>query len=182
MALTEIRNFRKYDHYEKVVAAGSRGVANVFATSHEIIKEIIETMHEKKRQDIDVYTQLLSMFSTSKYIDEKGNEQHEYYMTKDGFMLVMMKLTGNKDLEKNSLFWVLEYINAFNTLQEKIIKERYINEYTISHPDTRLQISQILHNASMQGAKRLEAALVYFADYIPDRLNEIYRPEIRKKR
>lgn len=180
MALTEIRNIQKYDHYEKVVTAGR--VANVFATSHEIIKEIIENMLEKKKHDVAVYTKLISMFSNSKYIDDEGNEQCEYYMTKDGFILVMMKLTGNKDLEKNNLFWVLEYINAFNILQEKIIKERYMNEYTIAHPDTRLHISQILHNASMQGAKKLEAALVYFADYIPDRLNEIYKPEVRKQR
>lgn len=180
MALAEIRTITRVRHPERVVMTGSRNVAYVFATCHENITDIINTMFDKSRYDLPMYSKLGRMFEPVSIVDNDGNEQVEYYMNKDGFLLVMMKLTGNGNLEKLNMFWVVEYLAAFNLLQEQLIKERYMEEYQENHPDSRLLVRDILQNASMQGAKKLEAALVYYADYIPDRLHEIYRPNNKR--
>lgn len=182
MALTEIRTVTRVRHPERVVMTSSRSVAYIFNTCHENITDIIETMFEKSRHELPVYAKLGRIFEPVSVVDNEGKEQVDYYMNKDGFLLVMMKLTGNGKLEKLNLFWVLEYLTAFNTQQEQLTKERYMDEYLANSPDSRLLVSDILQNASMQGAKKLEAALVYYADYIPDRLHEIYRPNQPKRR
>lgn len=177
MALTEIRTITRVRHPERVVMANSREMACTFKTCHENITDIIDTMFDKTRHELPLHSKLGKMFEFVDIVDSGGKEQVSYYMNKDGFVLVMMKLTGNGNLESTSLFWVLEYLAAFNTLQEQLTKERYMEDYLANSPDSRLLISDILQNASMQGAKKLEAALTYYADYIPDRLHEIYRPD-----
>ena len=176
MALTEIRYITRNRHPEKVVMASSRGVASTFNTNHEAITDIIGTLFNKTRQEVPLHMKLGRMFETVSIVDNAGKKQVDYYMNKDGFLLVMMKLTGNGNLEKLNLFWVVEYLNAFNSLQEQLIKNEYKEEYYDNAPDHCLLISDILSNASMQGTKKLEAALAYFEDYIPDRLHEIYNP------
>ena len=177
MALTEIRYITRNRHPEKVVMASSRGVAYVFNTCHESITDIIEAMFDKTRHEVPLHSKLGKMFETASIVDDDGKEKIEYFMNKDGFLLVMMKLTGNGILEKLNLFWVVEYLAAFNLQQDQLIKDYYLEEYYDNAPDRHLLISDILSNASMQGSKKLEAALAYYADYIPDRLNEIYRPD-----
>lgn len=176
MALTEIRNVTRVRHPERVVMTSSRRVAYTFETCHENITDIIETMFDKARYELPLYSKLGRMFEAVSIVDSDGKEEVDYYMDKDGFLLVMMKLTGNGALEKYNLFWVVEYLVAFNLLQEQLTKERYMDEYLANAPTTRLLISDILSNASMQGTKKLEAALTYYADYIPDRLHEVYNP------
>lgn len=176
MALTEIRNVTRVRHPERVVMASSRNVAYIFETCHENITDIIESMFDKVRHELPLYAKLGRMFDAVSIVDKDGKEQVDYYMDKDGFLLVMMKLTGNGNLEKINMFWVIEYLAAFNLQQEQIIKERYLDEYLADAPDRRLMISDILSNASMQGTARLEAALTYYADYIPNGLHEIYKP------
>lgn len=181
MTLAEIRTITRVRHPERVVMASSRVVASTFNTCHENITEIIDTMFNKSRYEVALHSKLGCMFEAVSIVDKDGNEQIDYYMDKDGFLLVMMKLTGNGILEKLNLFWVVEYLIAFNVLQDQLIKERYMDEYLAGHPDTRLQIRDILQIASMKGAKNLEAALIYYSDYIPDRLHEIYRPDKKKQ-
>jgi len=180
MALTEIRYITRVRHPEKVVMTSSKEVAYIFNTCHENITDIIDTMFEKTRHELPVYSKLGHMFEFVDTVDKGGEQQTECYMNKDGFLLVMMKLTGNGILEKLNLFWVIEYLAAFNTQQEQLIKDQYMYEYLDNAPDRRLLISDILQNASMQGPKKLEAALTYYADYIPNSLHEIYRPERKK--
>ena len=182
MALAEIRTVTRVRHPEKIVVTSSRGVACTFETHHENITDIIENMFEKTRYDVPLLSKLSCMFEAVNIVDENGNDKVDYYMNKDGFILVMMKLTGNGILEKTNLFWVVEYLAAFNQLQENLTKEQYKYEYLENSPERRLLIMDILQNASLQGPKKLEAALTYYADYIPDRLREIYRPDSRKNR
>lgn len=182
MALTEIRTITRVRHPEEVVMASSRGVAYTFNTCHENITDIIDTIFNKTRHELPLYSKLTNMFECVSSVNNDGKEQVEYYMDKDGFLLVMMKLTGNGKLEENKLFWVLEYLSAFNLLQEQLIKDRYMDEYLANSPDRHLLIRDILQNASMQGAKKLEAALIYYSDYIPNRLYEIYRPNKKAAR
>ena len=165
---------QKRGHTEKMVVAGSRGVANVFDTSHDIIRDNIASLFKKTIHDISTNSALYGMYQPVEYIDQTGKEQTEYFMTKDGFLLVMMKLTGNGKLENVNLFWVLEYLAAFNKLQEKLIKEKYLDEYRAESPDTCNLVIDILENESRKGAKRLELALAYYADYIPEHTKEIY--------
>ena len=182
MALAEIRTITRVRHPERVVMTSSQSIAYTFDTCHENITDIIDTMFDKTRHEVPLYSKLGFMFEPVSTVDKDGDEQEVYYMNKDGFLLVMMKLTGNGKLEKLNLFWVLEYLAAFNLLQEELIKERYMDEYLAGHPDTRLMVRDILQNASMKGVEKLEAALIYYADYIPDRLHEIYKPEKKKTR
>lgn len=181
MALVEIRTITRVRHPERVVMANSRSVAYHFNTCHENITDIIDVLYDKTLHDVPTRSKLNSMFEFISIVDSDGKEREDYYMNKDGFLLVMMKLTGNGKLEDINLFWVLEYLTAFNVLQEQLTKDRYMNDYLAGHPDSRLLISDILQNASMQGTKKLEAALIYYADYIPDRLHEIYKPEKKKR-
>ena len=113
MALTEIRNVTRVRHPERVVMASSRNVAYIFETCHENITDIIESMFDKVRHELPLYAKLGRMFDAVSIVDKDGKEQVDYYMDKDGFLLVMMKLTGNGNLEKINMFWVIEYLAAF---------------------------------------------------------------------
>lgn len=180
MALTEIRTITRIRHPERVVMANSRVMACVFKTHHENITDVIDTIFDKSRGEVAIHSKLGQMFEPVDVVSENGENTTDYYMNKDGFLLVMMKMACNGILESINLFWIIEYLTAFNQLQEQLIKDYYVHEYWENAPDRHMMVSDILQNASMQGAKKLEAALTYYADYIPDRLHEIYKPVIKK--
>lgn len=55
------------------------------------------------------------LFIESQYLDLQGKERLEYWMTRDGFSLLVMGFTG-----KEALQWKLKYIEAFNKMEEMI--------------------------------------------------------------
>lgn len=78
--------------------------------------------HRNILRDIDMLTAqnraVKEMFEASTYKANNGQKYRKYYMTRDGFTLLVMGFTGQKALE-----WKLQYINAFNRM-ENIIREK----------------------------------------------------------
>ena len=59
------------------------------------------------------------MFEMSSYTEKQNGQEYPMcYMNRDGFMLLAMGFTGEKALD-----WKIQYINAFNTMEE-MLKER----------------------------------------------------------
>ena len=59
------------------------------------------------------------LFIESQYLDSQGKEQLEYLLTRDGFSLLVMGFTG-----KEALQWKLQYIEAFNKMEEMIKNQK----------------------------------------------------------
>ena len=55
------------------------------------------------------------MFKLNSYISERGREEKEYIMNRDGFSLLAMGFTGKEALE-----WKLKYINYFNLMENEL--------------------------------------------------------------
>ncbi len=67
--------------------------------------------------------QIQRFFIESKYYHPKNKQEHKMYlMTRDGFSLLVMGFTGQKALE-----WKLKYIEAFNYMEESIMKVRELD-------------------------------------------------------
>jgi len=102
---------------------------SVFADSLSIAKNF-EKQHGHVLRDIENLKKDLSnfgeMFREAKYLDEYNREQKMIEMTRDGFSLLAMKFTGKKALQ-----WQLQYINAFNTM-EQIITQKQNQEWQIA--------------------------------------------------
>ncbi len=85
------------------------------------------------------------MFEMSSYTEKQNGQEYPMcYMNRDGFMLLTMGFTGEKALD-----WKIQYINAFNTMEE-MLKER----------NTQLWIEQrtqgkLVRNAETDIIKRL---------------------------
>ena len=80
-----------------------------------------EKRHDQVLRDIEVYKNRIStpqfcgLFIESEYKASNGKTNKEYFLTRDGFSLLVMGFTGEKALN-----WKLQYINAFNQMEEYI--------------------------------------------------------------
>ena len=95
---------------------------NQAVTSSKRIAEIFEKEHKNILRDIEQITSEIGekskdLFEIGSYRDGSGKENKMYFMNKDGFTLLAMGFTG-----KEALKWKLEYIEAFNKM-EQMIKE-----------------------------------------------------------
>lgn len=126
------------------VVVSSREVAEKFEKRHgnvlrdidDLIEQIqnsnalseqlkIESLYRNKYNDMSIreYPRIENYFIKSTYVDENKIEQREYYLTRDGFSLLVMGFTGEKALK-----WKLNYIQAFNCM-EQVIKNSLEQEY-----------------------------------------------------
>ena len=64
-----------------------------------------------------------NMFVETTYISDRGRQEVEYMMDRDGFSLLVMGFTGKKALE-----WKLKYIDAFNKMEETLKSGNYLSE------------------------------------------------------
>lgn len=76
----------------------------------------------------------VSYFFRGTYKDKSGKSNPMYYMTQDGFALLVMGFTG-----KEALSWKLKYIDAFNQMR-KLIESKSISA------DLQKQSIQFLHD------------------------------------
>lgn len=80
-----------------------------------------EKRHDQVLRDIEVYKNRIStpqfcgLFIESEYKASNGKTNKEYFLTRDGFSLLVMGFNGEKALN-----WKLQYINAFNQMEEYI--------------------------------------------------------------
>ena len=93
----------------------SLNVAEKFSKSHN---RLLKTIRELGCSD----EFSLFNFEQSDYVDDRGKTQPMYYMTEDGFTLLVMGFTGQK-----AFAWKEKYIAAFramkNALKEKILTD-----------------------------------------------------------
>lgn len=97
---------------------------NVLVSSR-IVAEDFKKAHDKVCRDIDnlkTQSPILEVekyFIESSYKSDRGRTYKEYLMNRDGFSLLVMGFTG-----KEALQWKLKYIEAFNRMEEELIKCR----------------------------------------------------------
>ena len=88
-------------------------VAEVFEKNHQHVMRDIRDL-EKQIKDVSKIGQ---MFSAAEYTDNYGRAQPMYLMNRDGFSLLAMGFNGKKALQ-----FKLDYIQAFNKMEEKLIE------------------------------------------------------------
>ena len=108
-------------------------VAQKFGKEHKHVIEAIRSLSADLSAD-------LKMFYETTYIDSFNREQPVFVMNKDGFTLLVMGFKGKKALQ-----FKLEYIKAFNQMEE-VIKTGFIAPKTIKEA---LQLA-------LQQAERIE--------------------------
>lgn len=109
-------------------------VAEKFKKEH---KHVLSSIRELMRTD---EISALPMFEESMYVNEQNKEQPMFIMNRDGFTLLAMGFTGKKAMR-----FKLDYINAFNKMEEALKSMR--NTY---------QIPQSFSEALMLAAKQAE--------------------------
>ena len=97
---------------EGQLVVSSRQVAKDFGKRHS---EVLRAIDDKI--EINAILRSPKYFIESTYTDKSNRQSKEYLLTRDGFSFIVMGFTGKKADE-----WKIKYINAFNRMEEKIIK------------------------------------------------------------
>lgn len=106
------------------VLTSSRIVATQFGKEHKNvlrdIRKLIEDMgqvfnHETHSSDMS--HDISKYFIESSYVSDRGREEVQYLLTKDGFTLLAMGFRGPK-----ALTFKVDYIEAYNTMEQSLIK------------------------------------------------------------
>ena len=109
-----------------VAVVSSRVVAYDFDKQHKHVLEAIENLIK----DMGVAEKSAVLFIESKYQHPQNKQWYkEYLLTRDGFSLLVMGFTG-----KEALQWKLQYIEAFNKMEEQI-KQASHNPYANLSPE-----------------------------------------------
>ncbi len=95
----------------------SQTVAKAFGKNH---KEILRRIKLLTKDCPKKFTE--RNFAPSDYFDATGRELPHYLLTRDAFSLLVMGFTG-----KNALNWKLKYIEAFNTMEQELLKKRLLD-------------------------------------------------------
>ena len=98
------------------ILASSREVAEKFGKERKHVNETIKKLMVENSTVKD-------MFILTQYKSSRGRMENEYLMNRDGFSLIAMGFTGKKALE-----WKLKYINAFNSMEEKLKNGNYLSD------------------------------------------------------
>lgn len=125
------------------------------ATTSLLVSEKFGKNHRDVLASIDelisgVAEKSADLFYETEYIHPQNKQPYRVYiMTRDGFSLLVMGFTGKKALK-----FKLEYIDAFNRMEEVIKRNSLID---FSNPDTVLQLAQ---NWKDEQVRRIEAEKV----------------------
>lgn len=104
-----------------VAVVSSRVVAKDFGKRHDNVIRDIEAISSEMSTP-----QNRGLFIESKYKASNGKMNKEYLLTRDGFSLLVMGFNG-----KEALQWKLQYIEAFNKMEEQI-KNQMNNTSSVS--------------------------------------------------
>lgn len=104
--LVEIKKINK----EEVTAVTSLDVAETFGKEHyHVIEDIRNICSSISTPEIS------GLFSESLYVASNGKKNPMYYMTRDGFTLLVMGYTGEKAMK-----FKLAYIKQFNAMEKAL--------------------------------------------------------------
>lgn len=126
-------------------------------------KNISEKFDKQHRDMLVKIRKIISMdsefgernFSLSSYISDQNKELPCYNMTRDGFTMLAMELSGKKVFE-----WKIKYIDAFNAMESRLLKQTD----TLEWKQARLQskqarrsftdvVKEFVDYATVQGSK-----------------------------
>lgn len=117
------------------VVTSSRNVARDFGKEHRNVIRDIERLLKNE--------QTHQMFYESYYTHEQNKQTYrEFLMNRDGFTLLVMGFTG-----KRATDFKIEYINAFNEMEQKLLNQR--------KPKTQLEILQESVNQLVEQEQRI---------------------------
>ena len=103
------------------VLASSKAVAEKFNKEHRYIMNTIKKITESQPEFGSVH------FTTSSYTSDQNKVIDCFDMTKDGFCLLAMGLTGKKALN-----WKIQYMEAFNSMEKSMLNvDLRMNQLTI---------------------------------------------------
>lgn len=144
----------------------SRVVAEKFGKRHD---NIIQRIENQMKDLPDDFCRL--NFKEANHLDAQGKPRPHYEMTRDGFTMIVMGMTGKAAME-----WKVRFIEAFNAMENQI-KNKSIADNPIPIP---FQVDEPLTNREWLGLIRetrlangpTAAQLVYaqspFSEYLPD--------------
>ncbi|ANU28420.1 Rha family transcriptional regulator [Planococcus versutus] len=98
-------------HNQQAVTSSSN-IAATFAKEHHNVMKSIEGL----KKDVVNFN---AMFFETTEPDSYGRNRRIYLMNRDGFTLLAMGFTGSK-----ALHFKLEYINAFNEMEKKMVQPK----------------------------------------------------------
>lgn len=105
--LVEIKNNR--------VVVSSLQIAEHFDKEHKNVLRLTSSLLSSSNSG-----RLSKHFFKSNYTDDKGEKRPMYLMDRDGFSLLAMGFTGDKALK-----WKLDFIDAFNAMEQEIQHKEY---------------------------------------------------------
>ena len=105
----------------------SKNVADKFDKQHRTIYRKVEDLI-KSQEKFGA-----ANFGVSSYVSEQNKELPCYTMTRDGFSMIAMSLTG-----KEAETWKIKYISAFNAMEQELLKQNDGLEWK----QARLQIKE----------------------------------------
>ena len=106
----ENANLINIENKDGVAVVSSRVVAYDFDKRHDhVLRDINNIIESNTTQNWGL------LFIESQYKASNGKMNKEYLLTRDGFSLLVMGFTG-----KEALQWKLQYIEAFNKMEEQI--------------------------------------------------------------
>ena len=122
---------------DKIVYKGENGQA---LTTSVLVAEVFGKEHRNVMRDIRNLVEVgvlkneqTPMFVETTYINEQNRQEYPMYiMNRDGFTLLAMGFTGEK-----ALTFKLEYIKAFNTMEQQI--KQITASYQIDDPIKRAE-------------------------------------------
>lgn len=98
----------------------------------------------------------LVFFYPKEYEDTYGRSQKEYYISRDGFTLLVMGFTGKEALE-----WKLKFITAFNFMENKIRSGGLIQ-------DNRIEIARMILAAPDNKVQSIRDLYPEYFSHTPD--------------
>ena len=99
--------------YKGIPVVGSRKVAEVFEREHKDVLESIRKITDLKGGLSINFIE--RNFPLNEYKDSIGRKLPEYYLTRDGFVMLVMGFTGTKAMQFKEA-----YINKFGEMEEYI--------------------------------------------------------------
>ena len=122
-------NLINIENKNGVAVVSSRVVAQDFDKRHDhVLRDINNIIESNTTQNWGL------LFIESQYKASNGKMNKEYLLTRDGFSLLVMGFTG-----KEALQWKLQYIEAFNRMEEQI-KQASHNPYANLSPELQMLI------------------------------------------
>lgn len=104
---------------ELVILESGNAITTSMLVGEKFGKEHFHILRDIEQLIEDIGKGSKDLFEISSYRSGNGKENKMYFMNKDGFALLAMGFTG-----KEAIKWKLEYIKAFNKMEQKL-KEGY---------------------------------------------------------